>query len=382
MSYVGIIALLFGLTLILVTIASLLLRGPIRPGETTVNTPARIFLVLLRLAIGWHCFVEGMDKLHNPAWSSEAYLREAIGPLVPAYRWLAGDRLLDRLVMVDNEHEPAGLAADYDAYTEAFVAHHGLDEKQTDRAHDIARQGKSKAITWITATTETVTKIAQYPPPLKVDWTVSERLEEYDRLRAKVSEVEAKLPTSDKDFLKRYTDAKANANKWRGDLKKSYDAQFAGFKKSLVDVLSAEQKKDATPVPEPVVLPVTQWSMLDWSDRAVAWGLVVVGGGLMLGLFARLCSGAGALLVLSFFLAMPPLPGWPESPRLEGHYLFINKTLIEVLALGALAFLPTGRWAGIDALLHLLWPPNWRRAPSEIRSGATRREREPIAPIV
>src|SRR5437763_1976717 len=130
MNYFGVVALLFGLTLLLVTFASLLWRGPVRPGETTANTPARIFLVLLRLAIGWHCFVEGMDKLHNPTWSSEAYLREATGPLAPAYRWLAGDRLLDRLVVTEPDQAPAALAADYDAYTEAFIKHHDLDDQQ------------------------------------------------------------------------------------------------------------------------------------------------------------------------------------------------------------------------------------------------------------
>ncbi len=121
-------------------------------------------------------------------------------------------------------------------------------------------------------------------------------------------------------------------------------------------MLTAEQKKDATPLPEPVALPIASWGPLEWSDRAVAWGLVVIGGGLMLGLLTRLCSASAALWLLSFFLAMPPLPGWPESPRLEGHYLFFNKTFIEVLALAALACLPTGRWAGLDALLYALWP--------------------------
>jgi uncharacterized membrane protein YphA (DoxX/SURF4 family) len=83
----------------------------------------------------------------------------------------------------------------------------------------------------------------------------------------------------------------------------------------------------------------------------VKWGLVALGGCLLLGFLSRASSLLLALLVLSFYLAMPPLPGWPESPRLEGHYLLINKTLIEVIALGALAFIPTGRWAGLDGLL-------------------------------
>ena len=44
----------------------------------------------------------------------------------------------------------------------------------------------------------------------------------------------------------------------------------------------------------------------------------------------------------------------PESPRLEGHYLLINKTLIEVIALFALAFIPTGRWGGLDGFIRLM----------------------------
>src|SRR5437016_411573 len=137
MNYYSVIALLFGLTVLLVTFASLLVRGTHRPGETTVNTPARIFLVLLRLTIGWHCLVEGMDKLANPAWSSEAYLRESIGPLSGGYRWLAGDRLLDRLVMSDKDHEPAGLAADFDTYGEAFIRHYGLDDDKATRVRQL-----------------------------------------------------------------------------------------------------------------------------------------------------------------------------------------------------------------------------------------------------
>jgi uncharacterized membrane protein YphA (DoxX/SURF4 family) len=94
---------------------------------------------------------------------------------------------------------------------------------------------------------------------------------------------------------------------------------------------------------------------------------VVLGACLMLGLFSRLTSFLTALLILSFYAAMPPLPGWPESPRLEGHYVLINKTLIEVFALLALAFLPTGRWAGIDGLLQFVFPG--RRAVEASTSG-------------
>ena len=376
MNYFSLLALLFGLTLVLVTLSSLLWRRP-NPARETVNMPARVFLVLLRLAIGWHCCVEGLDKLTNPSWSSAPYLREAIGPLAPYYRWLAGDRLLDKLVMSDNEHPPAGLVTEYDAYTDAFIQHYGLDDEKAKEAHDIDRQAKSKAVTWLTSDTEAVTKPAAYPPPLKLDWTMRQRLEEYNRMQEAVTDAESHLPSKDPRTLKRYTDAKADLAKWRGAFKKSYDTQFAAFKKELDSLPTAEQKEEAGSMPRAVALPIADWGVLDWADKAVAWSLVVLGGGLILGLFSRLCSFGLALLVLSFFLAMPPLPGWPESPRLEGHYLFINKTLIEVLALAALTFLPTGRWAGVDGLLAPLWPWNWGRRTAP----ATTRERETVTAV-
>ena len=58
-------------------------------------------LVLLRLAIGWHFFIEGMDKLHTPTWTSAGYLREATGPLAPRFRALAGDTLVQILAVYD-----------------------------------------------------------------------------------------------------------------------------------------------------------------------------------------------------------------------------------------------------------------------------------------
>jgi hypothetical protein len=51
---------------------------------------------------------------------------------------------------------------------------------------------------------------------------------------------------------------------------------------------------------------------------------------------------------------MPPLPGLPENPRAEGHYLFINKNTIEMLALLVLATTRSGSWLGLDALISCI----------------------------
>lgn len=108
----------------------------------------------------------------------------------------------------------------------------------------------------------------------------------------------------------------------------------------------------------------TQQEVLDW---LVAYGLTAVGVCLLLGFLTRPACLGGAALLLMFYLTMPPLPGVPDNPRAEGHYLFINKNLIECLALLALATLPSGRWLGLDGLFYALNPVRWFvKAPDRV----------------
>jgi thiosulfate dehydrogenase [quinone] large subunit len=56
-------------------------------------------LVLLRFAIGWHLFYEGVSKLQNPYWTSAGYLDAARGFASEWFEWLALDP--GRLALVD-----------------------------------------------------------------------------------------------------------------------------------------------------------------------------------------------------------------------------------------------------------------------------------------
>jgi len=46
-------------------------------------------LVLLRIAIGWHFFYEGMVKVLNPSWSSKTYLLDSGGFAKSLFDWIA-----------------------------------------------------------------------------------------------------------------------------------------------------------------------------------------------------------------------------------------------------------------------------------------------------
>jgi uncharacterized membrane protein YphA (DoxX/SURF4 family) len=87
--------------------------------------------------------------------------------------------------------------------------------------------------------------------------------------------------------------------------------------------------------------------LIDWF---VKWGLTAIGLCLMLGLLTPIAAVAAALQLGFFYLAMPPWPGLP-SAETTGHYLYVDRNLIELVAALVLAALPTGQWAGLDAFI-------------------------------
>lgn len=97
--------------------------------------------------------------------------------------------------------------------------------------------------------------------------------------------------------------------------------------------------------------PMTQQRSI---DLRTMYALAIIGLLLIAGLFTRLAAVAGAGLLTLFYLAAPPWPGVPEVPGPE-HNLIVNKVFLEALTLMVFAFLPTGRWFGIDALLAALF---------------------------
>ena len=84
-------------------------------------------------------------------------------------------------------------------------------------------------------------------------------------------------------------------------------------------------------------------------DIIVPLGLLVVGLSLMLGLLTQLgCAGAMAFLAM-FYLSQPPFTGMPQAGA-EGTYLFVNKNLIEFVAVMTIMAFRTGAIAGLDQL--------------------------------
>lgn len=101
-------------------------------------------------------------------------------------------------------------------------------------------------------------------------------------------------------------------------------------------------------------------------DFANEWGLVLIGLGLIAGVLARWAAGAGALLLVFYYVCQPP---WLNATG-DAHYLFLDVRLVEALALGVLVCTPG---PGIGDVLRGLWA-KIRKAPAPETERLGRRE--------
>lgn len=341
---------------------------------------ALVFLVLLRIVIGWHFFFEGYQKVSsvhrgptetNRPWTSESFFREGTGPIAALVRSQIGDT--DDLVLArldirpvpagedptkypDYKRMPAALDREWDQYLDRFVKAYGLGPAEQDVAAKTLQQQKEKLVKAFTTVRKDYKRT--YPSgTLDVQMTVAERAAEY---RKKLSEYRTaqgdKLFAMGKDVEKARRPAlRAEVMSLRAELIKEIDAQTAEMKKALEDSV-----KPAVSVQHTVTLPDAQEKprLIAWIDWTTRWGLIVIGACLLLGLFSRSASFAGALFLLMTILTAPSLPWLPVPPQSEGNYVFVSKNVIEMVALFMLAFMPTGKWFGIDALISSFFKRN------------------------
>ncbi len=116
-----------------------------------------------------------------------------------------------------------------------------------------------------------------------------------------------------------------------------------------------------------IFAPVFHWmanspTLISIVDFMNIWGMILIGLGLMIGFLARWASAAGALLLMFYFLAYPPIPGFTVGVPVEGSYLWINKTFIEFIVLLVFIFISPGYMLGIDRL-YLHWKEEKARQP-------------------
>ncbi len=175
----------------------------------------------------------------------------------------------------------------------------------------------------------------------EVPLTALGRLEHLEWMRQQAHAAEARetngLGNGNGIDVKRVAEFRMDAITAESDLARDANAFIAELKKDLNGGKAIEETSEP--------------SRGQRMDRVTMWFLVTVGLCLMAGLFTRLmCVLAAGFLVMTY-LAHPPFPWYTLPPGTEGNPVFINKNVIEALALLVLACYPTGRWLGLDALV-------------------------------
>jgi len=107
---------------------------------------------------------------------------------------------------------------------------------------------------------------------------------------------------------------------------------------------------------------VSHPAVLKVVDLANIWGLIFIGLGLFFGFLTQIACFSGILLLLLYYIAIPPLVGLGAGLFTEGNYLVVDKNLVEMLALCVLMLFPTGHIAGLDRMVFFIRAHRTRNA--------------------
>jgi uncharacterized membrane protein YphA (DoxX/SURF4 family) len=286
-----------------------------------------LFLILLRTAIGWHFLNEGLEKLDptdGKPFSAEGYLRASAGPLGEWFRSQVPDVYGLEALKRDENGRPAALKAQWDEEFERFAKHYGLDDKQKAECQEALADAQDKLDAWFNDLSHSQ-QVEKYEADVRHVLEVQNSPETLRYQKAETYEQRRELESTRREIL--------------ASVKEISDPMHEVWVKTLTDA----QREDHGPVR-------AEMTQLDWINLTTAWGLTFAGLGLMLGFLTPLAALVGAGLLAMFYLSMPPWPGLPEPPNVEGHYWLVNKNLVELLACLVLATTPNGLWIGLDAL--------------------------------
>jgi len=237
------------------------------------------FLILLRLAIGWHFLFEGWYKLHshligktesNRPFSSAGYLREATGPIGPYLRDKIGDPDEGTLALVTVEPLPEGtttfqlvkrlpppLGAKLDDYTKRFTAYYPLDDEskpEKKRVEEQLKKEKEDLAAWLlykmpdkeadrVKDKDKLWRMVKRTSPdgtvTELPMTMSQRIAEY---RTKLDQLKEMRDQKNWIFMSdvesaRYFKAKADAAGLRQELSDDLEKQMASYREALNGIL-------------------------------------------------------------------------------------------------------------------------------------------------
>ncbi|MCE9531251.1 MAG: DoxX family protein [Planctomycetes bacterium] len=243
-----------------------------------------VFLIGLRLVIGWHFFFEGANKVRSVytgetektvypggmeksvPFTSAGYLNKAEGPLGNVTREQLGDpdsNAVKKLTLAKSADDkptdrmPAALDEEWKAYLKQFTEDYKLDEQGKELANIKLDQAKNKYVLWLTDETPKLKegrekKKDEEPKKIKktiksvnstieyeIDDKVVQRVLDYKSKLAEIRDVlERRNPDFAKDVAKAHLQTLGNdAAAMRTELMNDVDKHTKDFKESLAKIV-------------------------------------------------------------------------------------------------------------------------------------------------
>lgn len=282
-------------------------------------------IVLLRVAIGWHFFMEGQTKVKEGNFSSKGFLSAAKGPLAPLYHQAIWD--YDGQIRLDQE----AITDLFKAYQEKAVNYYVFTEAQTEKAKEL----KEKAVG------ELEDVFSQWDEDIFKFNEGRQRIEDMnkDPMRLFVASLR-----SQKDKIE--TDRMNSVRPALGAI----DKIMLNYQEKMNEIATEDQKK----LPEnkgtrPAVtmdLPDATMLQTDVVDKVIPIFDMAIGILLIVGLLTRIASLAAAGFLISVVLS--------QFPGFDGTAPTYFQA-VEALACLVLFSTDAGRYAGLDFLPWSMW---------------------------
>jgi uncharacterized membrane protein YphA (DoxX/SURF4 family) len=281
-----------------------------------------IALVLLRVTIGWHFVTQGMEKYRDGNFSSRGYLSQAKGPFAEEFHKLIPDYDGRERLSLERQGER------FKHMLDGTKNHYGFNDEKTAQGQSLVDGA--------------VADVKEYLAENEIE--IKKYFQDLDQLTERRNSKDyQQVPFAQKRIWDKQTELQSTLKPWADWVDNRAKELLAELNK-----LGATEK-DLRPAYQE---PPTQ---LAQADKLVLYSNLAIGVCLIVGLFTRFASFSGAIFLLSLVLSQPPLPNlYPPPDPSAGAQWIVNKEVVEMMAMFALAFLPTGRWGGLDFFIHHL----------------------------
>ncbi len=304
--------------------------------KARLTIPAIVFLVLLRLTIGWHFFQEGVSKVRDGNFSSTPFLAAAKGPFASQFHALIPD--YDGAIRIDAER----MSEVAKEFADKAAAEFGFTEAQQNDAKDVLKdfEARRKAIY-----SEWTSEIDEYQKGLvrKGVLDADPSRNNVTSLRNQREEIETKWKALGRPILTAIDQTVPELETRINAI--ATDEQAAPDPEKMTKDENGNVIRRTVPFKYPGEGPVS----VSQVDKIIPIFDMAVGILLFIGLLTPLAGLAAGLFLLSVVLSQ--FPGYIGSQ--PTYY-----QAIEMLACFVVAFGDAGRYAGLDFIPWSFWNRN------------------------